>query len=64
MANSKVMIFKHEDEVNGQPIGPLTEGVLNEQNYPVGTTVGVTTWVTLAEARRTARKLGLPLYET
>jgi hypothetical protein len=67
---SKVMIFKHEDEVNGVPIGPLTEGTVNELGYPVG---GLRPfdpdrepdpWVTLTDARRTARRLGLALYET
>jgi hypothetical protein len=67
------MIFKHEDEVNGVPIGPLVEADVDDTGLPVRdtSTIGVPfdpnrkpdPWVTLADARRTARKLGLPLYE-
>ena len=66
---TKVMVFKHEDEVNGVPIGPLTEGVLNDRGYPTGEARPFDPdrepdpWVTLPEARRTARQLGLSLYE-
>lgn len=70
---AKAMIFKHEDEVNGMPVGPLIESEVDAHGFPArdSSTIGVPydpdrkpdPWVTLSDAKRTARKLGLPLYE-
>lgn len=35
-AGQKVLMFKHEDEASGQPIGPVTECVLFERRQGGG----------------------------
>lgn len=50
--------FKHEDEVGGEPVGPVF--VDEEHMTPNRTTDG---WVTLSEAREIAERCGTDLKE-
>lgn len=61
------MQFKHEDEVDGQPIGPvaLTDDEGRGVPRPFDPNrIAANTWVTLGEAQRFAHALGLQLEES
>lgn len=60
------VLWKNEDEVEGQPIGPVTL-VLDGQtrmSRPFDPNRPVDPWVTLAEARRIAAEYGVELEES
>lgn len=63
-----VLAFKDEDEVDGQPVGPVLAAVM-KNGFPVvpprdfDPNREPTPWVTLATARGIASAAGLPLIE-
>jgi hypothetical protein len=62
---TKRVTFKHEDEVDGMPIGPL--GVFDEDSPPQPRAFDPNRepepWVTLADAERVAEQHGVELEE-
>ena len=68
-AGTTVLIFKDEDEINGMPLGKVSEGVLNDRGFPTGNPRPFDPnrepdpWFTLAEAKALAAERGLELYE-
>ena len=61
-----VVTFKHEHEENGEPVGPISirERGAMIQLRPFNPEGEEVEWVTLSEARRRAKTLGLELEMT